>query len=140
MLKKERFEPNVFKKAEESTKKGGSILFGKSEKKSEFAADNIIWQASLKALENIPLIQANYSGGVIITDWYNSNSSANSIKISIFINSEKLESASLDVKSFKKTCQDLKCSTASLNPDFNNEIKVKILNLARSIAVAQAKK
>jgi hypothetical protein len=139
--KKERFEPNVWKRAEESTKKDGSIIFGgKSKKTSEFAGDSVIWQASLKVLEDIPLSQVNYTGGVIISDWYSGANSKESIKISIFIKSSRLETASIEVKSFKKTCGDNEnCKTISLQDTFNNSIKDKILASARTISLEKKK-
>ena len=36
----------------------------------EFASSNELWRASLDVLDFMPLTSANYSGGVIITDWY----------------------------------------------------------------------
>ena len=64
ILKKERFEPNVFKRAEKSVEKTGSIFSGgKNNGVSEFGSDNVMWQASLKAMEDIPLSQVNYTGG-----------------------------------------------------------------------------
>jgi hypothetical protein len=141
VTKKKRFEPNVWKRAEESVKKDGSIIFGgKSKKTSEFAGDSVIWQASLEALEDIPLSQVNYTGGVIISDWYSSANSKESIKISIFIKSSRLETTSIEVKSFKKTCEDNEnCKTISLQDTFNNSIKDKILASARTISLEKRK-
>ena len=87
-------------------------------------------------MADIPLAQANYTGGVIITDWYNSSNSNESIKISIFINSARLETNSFDVKSFKKTCTTAtSCQTVNLAADFNQKIKDKVLEKARVISV-----
>ena len=36
----------------------------------EFASSNELWRASLDVLDFMPLTSANYSGGIIITDWY----------------------------------------------------------------------
>ena len=133
LVKKKDWEPNVLKRVDES--KGGIILFGK-DRESARAGDNIIWQASLEVLADIPLAQANYTGGVIITDWYNSSNSNESIKISIFINSARLEVNSFDVKSFKKTCSTVNnCQTVNLTPDFNQKIKDRVLEKARIISV-----
>ena len=35
----------------------------------EFASSNELWRASLDIIEFMPLTSANYSGGIIITDW-----------------------------------------------------------------------
>ena len=114
----------------------GVILFGGGKKESATAGDNVIWQASIEVLADIPLAQANYTGGVIITDWYNSSNSNESIKISIFINSARLETNSFDVKSFKKTCTTAtNYQTVNLASDFNQKIKDKVLEKARVISV-----
>ena len=39
----------------------------------EFASSNELWRASLDTIDFMPLTSANYSGGIIITDWYSEN-------------------------------------------------------------------
>ena len=41
----------------------------------EFASSNELWRASLDTIDFIPLASVNYSGGLIITDWYSDNNS-----------------------------------------------------------------
>ena len=36
----------------------------------EFASSNELWRASLDIIDFMPLASVNYSGGIIITDWY----------------------------------------------------------------------
>ena len=48
-----------------SNKRGGSGNF-------DFASSNELWRASLDTIDFMPLASANYSGGIIITDWYSS--------------------------------------------------------------------
>ena len=36
----------------------------------EFASSNELWRASLDTIDFMPLASANYSGGILITDWY----------------------------------------------------------------------
>ena len=51
----------------------------------EFASSNELWRASLDIIEFMPLTSANYSGGIIITDWYTSNTNPNeTIKVSLW--------------------------------------------------------
>jgi hypothetical protein len=67
--KQKDWEPNVLKRVDQE--KGGlTNIFG-TDKSTASQGDNVIWQASLEVLADIPLAQANYTGGVIITDWYN---------------------------------------------------------------------
>ena len=46
----------------ESFKKSGGVF--------EFASSNELWRASLDTIDFMPLASVNYSGGIIITDWY----------------------------------------------------------------------
>ena len=36
----------------------------------DFASSNGLWRASLDVIDFMPLSSVNYSGGIIITDWY----------------------------------------------------------------------
>ncbi len=47
-----------------------NAISGNKETNFEFASSNELWRASLDVLDFMPLTSANYSGGVIITDWY----------------------------------------------------------------------
>ena len=41
----------------------------------EFASSNELWRATLDVLDFMPLTSANYSGGIVITDWYSEQGS-----------------------------------------------------------------
>ena len=43
----------------------------------QFASSNPMWRASLETLDFLPLSVVDYSGGLLITDWYSSESEAN---------------------------------------------------------------
>ena len=80
-------------------KKGGDF---------EFASSNPLWKASLDTLNFMPLVSANYSGGIIITDWYSDNSSINeSIKITVRFLTNEIRSDALDINVFIKECSCL---------------------------------
>ena len=56
----------------------------------------------------MPLLTADYGGGIIVTDWYNSTNDENqSIKISIQFLSNEIRSDALDIKVFKKNFPNL---------------------------------
>ena len=78
--------------------KGGGTNF-------EFASSNELWRASLDVLDFMPLTSANYSGGIIITDWYSEQGNAEeSIKITIRFLSNEVRSDAVDVDVFYKKC------------------------------------
>ena len=70
----------------------------------EFASSNELWRASLDVIDFMPLTSANYSGGIIITDWYSENPDE-SIKITIRFLTNEVRSDALDVKIFYKKCK-----------------------------------
>jgi hypothetical protein len=123
--------------------KGGILSFGGDKNSGntnyEFSTSNVMWRASLDVLNFIPLQSVSYSGGLIITDWYEKNNEA--IKIEVNFKSTELSSAAVEVKSFKRTCDSLKnCSIINTNSDFNENIKTKILNKARELSIKDLKK
>ena len=71
----------------------------------EFASSNGLWRASLEVLDFMPLTSANYSGGIIITDWYSEQGNTEeSIKITIRFLSNEVRSDAVDVDVFYKKC------------------------------------
>ena len=71
----------------------------------DFASSNELWRAALDTIDFMPLVSANYSGGIIITDWYNDGkSSGQSVKISIRFLTNEVRSDALDIKVFTKNC------------------------------------
>ena len=144
ILKRKNVEPNLNKRAETYVNEGGGVLNqmkGQGTGNFEFATANVLWRASLKTLDFIPIQSANYSGGVLVTDWYsNSLDSNSSIKIEVRFKSTELSPSSIDVLSYKRTCKNMNCSTAKLESNFSSDIKLKILNNAREISIKEESK
>ena len=81
----------------------------------------------------MPLSSVNYSGGIIITDWYSDNSAPNeSIKISIRFLTNEIRSDALEVKIFNRKCTDsfLNCKFSELDGKLKIELKKEILKKA----------
>ena len=106
-------------------KKGGSGTF-------EFASSNELWRASLDTIDFIPLASVNYSGGIIITDWYSSdNESSEVIKISIRFLTNEIRSDALDIKIFTKKCDEQnRCVISEISQNLIVELKKEILKKA----------
>ena len=98
----------------------------------EFASSNELWRASLDTIDFMPLASVNYSGGIIITDWYSTDSNTNeSIKISIRFLSNEVRSDALNIKVFNKKCVELSNCVISEKPgNIAPELKEKILKTA----------
>ena len=104
----------------------------------EFATANILWRASLETLDFIPLTSVNYSGGIIVTDWYSGKTNSNeSIKIEVRFLDNDIKSSSLRVNSFKRICKNQNCSIAKNNNDFSLKIKNNIMQKARSLKIQE---
>jgi len=139
-------ETDAKKRAEIEARKGGGI-FGDIGKRSsntnfEFATSNVLWRATLKSLEFLPLLNADYGGGIIIYDWYSQpNTPKEQIKISIqFLNNE-LRSDSVKIIAHKKICDTSdRCSNSTMDQNFANSIKENILASARALKIEEAKK
>ena len=140
-----RIEPNPQIKAREFAEKGQGIFGDINNKKSsgntfEFSTSNVLWRATLKSLDFLPLINADYSGGIIVYDWYSNNSSNEQIKVSVRFLSNELRSDSIEIISHKKTCdQNNKCVTEKLNNNLPADIKDKILLAARTMRIEENK-
>ena len=140
-------EPDPVKKARESAARSGG-LFGEiggaksSNQTVNFQNANVLWRATLKTLDFLPLISSDYSGGILIYDWYSqANNPKEQIKISVqFLNNE-LRSDSIKIIAHKKICENIdKCSNLSADQKFIDNIKDNIIAAARSIKIEEAKK
>ena len=105
----------------------------------EFASSNPLWQASLDVIDFMPLVSVNYSGGIVITDWYSTTNSNESIKISIRFLTNEVRSDSLDIKVFNRKCITMSnCIISEKNGNLISELKNKIIRTA-AIYEKQAK-
>ena len=142
---KEKFEPSAYERARIYADKNPITLGGSSKDKNtnfEFSTSNVLWRASLKTLDFIPLATLDYSGGIIISDWYSDErSNKEQIKIQIRFVSTELRSESIQVTSYKKICDSNNvCINSKGNENFNREIKDLIVNNARQIKIEESKK
>ena len=99
----------------------------------EFASSNELWRASLDVIDFMPLSSVNYSGGIIITDWYSDNNNPNeSIKISIRFLTNEVRSDALIVKIFSRKCINnlMNCKFTETDGIMVNELKKEILKKA----------
>ena len=124
-------------RVQQNLREGKGLRFNDAFKKRggvfDFASSNELWRASLDVIDFMPLSSVNYSGGIIITDWYSEKNSPNeSIKISIRFLTNEIRSDALDVKIFSRKCFDtlLNCSVSNLSGNLPTEIKKEILKKA----------
>ena len=99
----------------------------------EFASSNELWRASLDVIDFMPLSSVNYSGGIIISDWYSSGQNSNeSIKVSIRFLTNEIRSDAIDVKVFNRKCDVslLNCKIIKNDGVLVTELKKEILKKA----------
>jgi Domain of unknown function (DUF3576). len=124
---------------------GRGITLGTGKKSSgtfDFATSNEMWRAALEILDFVPLSTADYGGGIIITDWYSDDlDSRESIKIMINFLSNEIRADGLDIKVYKKICnQNSNCNTQLIKSNINNDIKLAVLKKAAQIKKQDGKK
>ena len=109
----------------ESIKKRGTNNF-------EFSSSNELWRASLDIIDFMPLATANYSGGIIVTDWYSENQKiGESVKITIRFLTNEIRADALDITVFYKKCKtSLDCEIEQSEGQLKKELAKSILKRA----------
>ena len=108
----------------------------------EFASSNELWRASLDTIDFMPLTTANYSGGIIVTDWYSDNENLNeSIKVTIRFLTNEIRSDAINLKVFYKDCTSSReCVVSERSGNLVNELKKQILKKATAYKKQSEKK
>jgi hypothetical protein len=130
---------NAKDRVQKNMEEGKRIKFGNmtgnGSGKFEFASSNEMWRAAIEILDFVPLSNADYGGGIIITDWYNnSNKNNSSIKIMVQFLSNEVRADGIKVLVYNKNCNAVNgltnCSTNINDGKINEEIKLAILKKA----------
>ena len=119
-VKRNLEEGRGFRISDIGSSKGGTF---------DFASSNELWRASLDTLDFMPLALANYSGGIVVTDWYSDSETSNeSVKISVRFLSNEIRSDALIVKVFYKNCSvQQTCKITDRSSALSSELTEKIL-------------
>ncbi len=128
---------NVDERVRKNIKEGRGIRFGRGATRGgdfDFASSNPLWRASIEIFDFVPLTNASYSGGIIITDWFsaeNQNSNdTRDLKITVKFLTNEIRADAVDVTIFEKTCKSEDCSTKKIKSKLEKEIKLAILKKA----------
>ena len=129
---------NVDERVKRNIEEGRGIRFGKGDKKGgvfDFASSNELWRASVEILDFVPLINASYSGGIIITDWFKGGSSEEDnrhLKITVKFLSNEIRIDSLKVIVHERVCKPNTniCDTNLIESKVSDEISLAILKKA----------
>ena len=117
----------------------GFRAMGMLEKKGggdfQFASSNEMWRATLDLLDFTPLSNVDYSGGVIITDWFSESSDQDPLKITVRFLSNEIRADGIIVVIHKKICKTINdCKVVKVDTTLGQEIKLAILKKAAIIA------
>ena len=132
-----KIDPNVNERVKKNIEEGRGfrVMGGKKNQSGtfEFASSNAMWRASLDLLDFTPLSNVDYSGGIIITDWFaDENSSVDeSLKLTVKFLSNEIRADGINVIIHKKTCEKKnKCIIKKIDSTLAGEIKLAILREA----------
>ena len=99
--------------------------------------DNIIWNVALDKISFMPLQSSDQMAGVSTTEWYQVGDDLNNrIKLVVYVKSDTIEDASLDVKVFKEVFDGTKWNASKQNSDLAVKIKKSILDTAQELYIA----
>ena len=135
-----KVSPNPDERVKSNMEKGQGFRLKNLTKRGngnfQFASSNEMWRATLDVLDFAPLGNVDYSGGLIITDWFNDPAEPrNSLKITVRFLSNEIRADGLEIILHKKTCnQNLECTVKKYLSKTSNEIKLAILKRATKIS------
>ena len=138
-------EPDGKKRAQKNVQEGKGVVFDFGKKKGGgdflFASSNPLWRASLDTLDFLPLITVDYSGGVIISDWYTDNANKDqALKITVRFLSNTVQSNSIKVTVHKKKCSvNQTCNVEIFKSRIQEELIASILKEAAILQKQQKK-
>ncbi len=135
---KERARKNVDEGRGVSLK---GMMSGNKSTNYEFSTSNPLWRASLEIIDFMPLATVDYSGGIIITDWYNDAQNFDeSIKITVRFLSTEVRSDSIKIIVHNKKCKtNQSCAVNEMDSNIKFELQKSILRKA-ALLKEEAKK
>ena len=128
---------NVDERVKKNIQEGRGIRFGKGATRGgdfDFASSNPLWRGAIDVMNFVPLSNASYSGGIIITEWFSSeNNSQNNreLKITIQFMTNEIRADAIKVLVFEKSCDQINnCKTKKIKSKLEGELKLAILKKA----------
>ena len=128
--------PNPNERVKKNIEEGRGLRLGNTGKKGgefQFASSNPLWRASLDILDFAPLLNANYSGGIIITDWISTDdvNSNEFYKITVKFLSNEIRPDGLDISLHQKDCNNNNvCKISKIQSSLSDDLALEILKRA----------
>ena len=133
---------NVNDRVKKNIEEGRGIRFGKGSSKGgtfDFASSNELWRASMDVLDFVPFSNASYSGGILITEWFDGNSNNKNekrdLKITVRFLTNEIRSDALDINIHERICNSngTSCSVNKISSKLEPEISLAILKRAATL-------
>jgi len=129
---------NVDERVKKNVQEGRGIRFGKGSNRGgdfDFASSNPLWRGAVDVLDFVPLTNASYSGGIIITEWFsaenNSGNTTRELKLTVRFMTNEIRADAIQVLVFEKICsQSNNCKTKKIKSKLEGELKLAILKKA----------
>ena len=130
---------NVNDRVKKNIEEGRGIRFKKGSSSGgtfDFASSNELWRASMDVLDFVPFSNASYSGGVLITEWFDGNSNDKNekrdLKITVRFLTNEIRSDALEISIHERKCQSngTGCSVNKIKSELEPEIGLAILKRA----------
>ena len=140
---------NVNDRVKKNIEEGRGIRFRKGSSSGgtfDFASSNELWRASMDVLDFVPFSNASYSGGVLITEWFDGNSNDKNekrdLKITVRFLSNEIRSDALEISIHERKCQSngTGCSVNKIISEIEPEISLAILKRAAILEKKQFSK
>ena len=128
---------NVDERVKKNIQEGRGFRFGAGATRGgdfDFASSNPLWRGAVDVLDFVPLTNASYSGGIIITEWFSSENNTEStnreLKITVRFMSNEIRADALKILVFEKSCIQNNCNTKKVKSKLEKELKLAILKKA----------
>tara|TARA_B100000767_G_scaffold234553_1_gene227427 strand:+ start:438 stop:1040 length:603 start_codon:yes stop_codon:yes gene_type:complete len=133
---------NVKDRVKKNVEEGRGVRFFSGGSKGgtfDFASSNELWRASMDVLDFVPFSNASYSGGILITEWFDGNSESKTekrdLKITVRFLTNEIRADALDISIHERKCQSngMSCNVNKIKSKLEPEIKLAILKRAASL-------
>ena len=128
---------NVDERVKRNIEEGKGFRFGKGAKRGgdfDFASSNPLWRGAVDVLDFVPLTNASYSGGIIITEWFSAENNYGrtnrELKLTVRFMSNEIRADAIQVLVFEKSCIQNDCKTKKIKSKLESELKLAILKKA----------
>ena len=136
-IKQNQADGKGFRLSSIGKKKGGTF---------DFASSNDLWRATIDVLDFVPFVNASYSGGILITEWFDGAAKAKNerrdLKITVRFLTNQIRADALDINLHERKCKDnlMNCDIKEIQSKLESQIKLAILKRAAYLEKDRLKK